>query len=116
MSALSLINSKGVQVRIERATVTADTGGGQVQTYGLVSYTRMFIQPSGGDESIRYGGESNRRYLTGYAPVNCGLRDGDRIVWGSRRFDVQIHNAAGEFTSGALSHLVVELEETNTSV
>lgn len=114
MSAETLINAKGVSVRIERPTYTTDSGGGQVQAWGLVGYTKMFIQPQGGDETDRYGGESNRRYFQAFASVNCGLRDGDRVVWGSRTFDVQIHNKAGEFTSGILAHMVIELEETKT--
>lgn len=112
MSALALINHHGVDVRIERASITTDTGGGQPKTWGLVRYEKWFIQPSGGSEDIRYGGESTRRFLNAYAPASSAVRDGDRITWNGRTFDIQVHNRAGEFTRGPLAHIVVELEET----
>lgn len=116
MSAASLIMSKGVDVVIQRPTITVSTGGGQVQTWTNAGEARVFIQPSSGSEGVRYGGESNRRSLQGFVAIGSGLRDGDRIVWNARTFDVQIHITPGEFQFGMLAHQAIDLEETNTSV
>lgn len=113
MSASTLIQRKGVDCTIQRQSVTKDSAGGPVVTWSAVGTARIFVQPLNGDETERYGRENNRTMIKGYVDPDADIRKADRIVYGTRKFDIQDIFRPGEFSPNEVTaHLKIIMEET----
>lgn len=117
MSASALIRTKGIRCNLQRRTQAKDAAGSVTWTWGNhISGIKVFVQPASGAESIRYGRESNRNFVIGYCLARLDVRPADQLTGGqlgTRVLDIQSVRLAGEFTSGPLSHQVLEMEETS---
>lgn len=118
MTAESLIETHGLLVNVERETEAVDDSGSVYVAEDVpivASNVRMFIQPRGGDEAVRYGRDNERTFHVVYAKVGTDVQSGDRITGGdlgTRVLEVQSVRKPGEFASGGMAHLVIEAEET----
>ena len=110
MSATNLIQTHGKTVTVQRATTAVDNGGFPVQSYASVGKATVFIQVRSGFEAVRYGGERSDRFARGYAKAGVDIGVKDRLIWGSRTFEVTSAFSPGEFGSEP-GHLVLDLEE-----
>lgn len=117
MSAEALIRTKGKLVDVERPTFAKDAGGSVVPVYAVhLTSERIFIQPASGAEAVRYGRESNRKFIQAFAFVGRDIQAKDRLTGGhlgSRKLDIQSVRTPGEFGQGKLAHQVLECEETD---
>ena len=115
MSAESLIRTKGKLVNIERQSTASDASGSVVITWAShLAGVKVFIQPSGGDEGVLYGREGTTTRHTGFAKADLDIQATDRLTGaslGTRIMDVEHVSKAGEFSSGRLAHLVLDLQE-----
>ena len=118
MSVHSLVSTHGQLVNVQRRTTAQDAGGDPVGTWAAhLSGVRMFIQPGGGAESVRYGRENTRGFVVCYVEPGPDITAGDRLTGAylsGRILDIQSVRKPGEFASdGSLSHLVLECQETD---
>ena len=117
MSAEALIRTKGIRCNVQRRTEAIDAAGSVTWTWGNhLAGVKIFLQPASGSEAIRYGAESNRKFVIGYARARLDIRPTDRLTGGqlaTRVLDIQSVRRAGEFDRGPLAHLVLECEETS---
>ena len=103
-----------VECEIHRYTTFIDAAGAEVKQWaGHISGLPVFMDETGGSEVIRYGQESNRRFVTGFAPHVKDITEKDRLVWNDRCFDIQSVRYPGNLAvSDSLAYMILELEET----
>lgn len=110
MSATALISSKGTNAIIQRRASTRDSGGGLVTTWNQIGpVVKAFVQDKSGSEAIRYGRENARRFAVVYVAPLTDIAEKDRLIVGTRTFDVQASRTRGD---GGLGHMILEAEET----
>lgn len=109
MSVQSICN---ISVTVERATQAQDAAGSQTLTWAShLTSQRFKIDENTGIEAIRYQRETGRLLCKGYTPGAPDIKARDRVVYGTRNFDVQSVRIR-RWPGGAASHLEMELEET----
>lgn len=77
------------RVTIESKTITRDTFGGQVVTWGTVANCWASVEPLKGREFLegrRAEAEVSTRILIRY---RAGVLPGMRVTWGDRVYDIQ---------------------------
>jgi head-tail adaptor len=114
MSVANLIQTRGVSVTIYADTqTTVDSGGSVITTAGAGTAATAFIQPRSGSEAVRYGRENNRDFFVMYFLPSVSIRAANRVVYGSRTFDIQHVRKPDERVSGqTLAYIIAEAEET----
>jgi hypothetical protein len=112
MTAESLIIQHGQSTRIERPSITPDTGGGQAKTFGLVMYAHVWIQPVSANQPRQYGGESDVVTHDGFCATSIPIRNGDELVQGGQRYKFLGWYNAGNLLGRGISHKVMELSAT----
>lgn len=112
MSATTLIQRKKTLVTVQRRTLSRDAGGSPVTAWAThLANVPMFMQPRSGSENVRYSREANQPFVAFYCAANLDIQEKDRLLVGSKTFDIQVVTKPGNIGGGALSHLRIEAQE-----
>ena len=94
---MSLAQMLSTTISLERAIITKDSSGGQVQTYAAVSGQTDVpadIQPAGSSIRLQYAQRNLVVTHTVYVATDIGAIETDRIVSGTRYFVVMGYRKA----------------------
>ncbi len=117
MSVASIIATKGLRCNVERRTESTDAGGSVTLAWAVnIAGMQAFVQSASGAEALRYGRESNRKFVPVYVNAGQDIVASDRLTGvdlGPRILDIQNVRTPGELQAGqALRHMVLDCEET----
>ena len=108
MSVATLANKTFV---FQRATITRDAIGGQVETWANVARLRGRVQPLSADDAIRHAKEESLVTHKGYFSGTPDIRNGDRITLSTKIDTTYLHVTGVRNIDFADEFLTVEFEE-----
>ncbi len=74
-------------VTVERSGLTVSATGAYEETFGIWKTVKARIQPLKADEMVKLGRQATDIGIRIYC-VPCGIQEPDRIVFGTRTFEV----------------------------
>lgn len=101
-----------VTVTIERATRAVDAANTPTETWGAHLSITAVVQVRGGSEALIYGAERGQRFATIYTGPGQDITAGDRVVIGTRTFDITAVRTPDELSSSDdLAYMIIEAVE-----
>lgn len=110
MNVTPIIQAKGTTATTQRASNSVDAGGATTQTFASnLTGVKVFVQDMNGDEAAKYGAERYQRMAKIYVEPGKDILEKDRIVVGSRTFDIEhVHTRALSGTNQYMMLVAVE--------